>query len=61
MRNILLFLVILFLALAIVAWVRHGGGEPYPDLSTPPRLSADGIETVLTYDEPIVKALLGID
>ncbi len=53
MKNILLFLVILVLIGTIVLWVRYGGGAPYPDLSTAPVLTADELEEVLSYREPI--------
>ena len=39
--------------LALVSWVRYGGGESYPDLSGPALLEADGIEQVVSYREPI--------
>lgn len=53
MKKILLFLLILLLILTIVAWVRYGGGEPYPDLSTTPELPEDALQEVLSYPEPI--------
>jgi sugar lactone lactonase YvrE len=53
MKKILLFLVVLALVLAIVAWLRYGGGKPYPDLSTSPMLSSNSLEEVLSYPQPI--------
>ena len=53
MKNILLFFVIIALVVSIVLWVRHGGGEPYPDLSTAPVLRAAELQEVLAYPEPI--------
>lgn len=53
MRKLLLFLVVLTLVLTTVAWLRYGGGAPYPDMSTPPALTSSAIEEVLDYPEPI--------
>ena len=53
MKKILLFLLILALVMTTVAWVRYGGGDPYPDLSTPPVLSENALEEVLSYPQPI--------
>jgi sugar lactone lactonase YvrE len=53
MKKILLFFLILALILTTVAWIRYGGGRPYPDLSTPPLLSEDGLEEVVSYRQPI--------
>ncbi len=53
MKKILLFLLILALILTITAWIRYGGGDPYPDLSTSPILGENAIEEVLSYPEPI--------
>lgn len=53
MKNILLFLLALLFALAITAWIRYGGGDPYPDLTGAPLLDADSLEEVLSYPLPI--------
>ena len=53
MKKILLFLFIMFGLLVVVAWIRHGGGEPYPDLTTTPLLDAGAVETVLEYPQPL--------
>jgi len=53
MKKVLLFVVILISALTIVVWIRHGGGGPYPDLTTRPELGEQLVEEVLTYPEPI--------
>ena len=53
MNKILLFLVVLTLVLTSVVWLRHGGGEPYPDLSTTPILPGSALEEVLSYPQPI--------
>ena len=53
MKTILLSLFILTIVIVSVAWIRYGGGEPYPDLSTPPVLNESELEEVLAYPEPI--------
>lgn len=53
MKNVLLFLLILFVIIATALWVRHGGGESYPNLTDVPQLSGDALEEVLAYSEPI--------
>jgi sugar lactone lactonase YvrE len=53
MKNILLFFVIIALLFTVVLWVRHGGGDPYPDISTTPLLSSSELEEVLAYPEPV--------
>ncbi len=53
MKNVLLFLIILFVITATALWVRHGGGESYPNLTDAPQLSSDALEEVLAYPEPI--------
>ncbi len=53
MKQFLLFLAIVSLLAAVILRVRYGGGEPYPDLSTPPLLAEDALEEVLNYPEPI--------
>lgn len=53
MKSFLLFVASIALLGAAVLRVRYGGGEPYPDLSTPPLLPESQLETVLSYPEPI--------
>lgn len=53
MKNILLFLFVLALLGTTVVWLRHGGGAPYPDLSTAPALNTASLEQVLEYSEPV--------
>lgn len=53
MKNILLFLFALILIGTTVLWVRHGGGSPYPDLSTAPALNSSSLEQVLEFSEPV--------
>ena len=53
MRAALLFLIIVLLTAAAVLWVRHGGGDSYPDMTGIPQLHAAALEEVLTYPEPV--------
>jgi sugar lactone lactonase YvrE len=53
MKTLLLLLLTVMLALAVTAWIRYGGGEPYPDLTTSPLLDTDALEEVLSYPLPI--------
>jgi len=53
MKKILLFLGILIAASTIVVWIRYGGGDPYPDLTSSPELGEELLEEVLAYPEPI--------
>lgn len=53
MKKILLFLLIMGIIMTTVVWIRYGGGEPYPDLSTAPAISDNALEEVLSYPEPV--------
>jgi sugar lactone lactonase YvrE len=53
MKNILLSLIVLALVGTVVLWFRHGGGMPYPNLSTTPLLASSALEEVLAYKEPV--------
>ncbi len=53
MRNLLLFIALAGALLAALLWLRFGGGERYPDLSTSPVLAESMLEEVLAYPEPI--------
>ena len=53
MKNVLLLLLTLLLAVAITAWFRYGGGQPYPDLTSAPLLREDQLQEVLSYPLPI--------
>ncbi len=53
MKKFLLFLLTLTAVLMTAVWIRYGGGQPYPDISTTPLLDADTLEEVLAYPEPI--------
>lgn len=53
MKTLLLSILLLLLGVTTVLWVRYGGGDPYPDLTTSPLLAASALEEVLSYPEPI--------
>jgi sugar lactone lactonase YvrE len=53
MKKTLLLFIVLGLTATVVAWLRYGGGQLYPDLSTPPVLAEDALEEVLSYRLPI--------
>lgn len=53
MRNLLLTLLAIIVLIALVLWVRYGGGKPYPDLSREPRVADSQLEIVLEYPEPV--------
>ena len=53
MKSFLLFLATIGLVGSAVLRFGYGGGEPYPDLSTPPILSESALEVALSYGEPI--------
>ncbi len=53
MKKVLLFLIIVLTIMATTLRVRHGGGIDYPNLTSTPELSADVLEEVVAYSEPI--------
>ena len=53
MKTLLLFLAFLLITAATILWVRHGGGDAYPDLTRTPEISANSLQEVLAYSEPI--------
>lgn len=61
MKNILLFLTGILVVAAATVWVRYGGGNPYPDLTTTPLSSAATLEEVLSYSEPIGNVAVAAD
>ena len=61
MKKILLSFLILTLLLAAVGWLRYGGGENYPDLTTTALLGEDALEEVLSYPEPIGNLAVSAD
>ena len=61
MRKLLLFLLIIGVALSALVWLRFGGGEAYPDLSTPPIMAEASLEEVLSYAEPVGNVAVSAD
>ncbi len=53
MKSVALFIGFLVVTAATILWVRHGGGNPYPNLATTPELSSDVLQEVLAYSQPI--------
>ena len=53
MKKILLFVLALLITATSLIWLRHGGGDPYPDLTGTPHLKANILEEVLAYPTPI--------
>jgi sugar lactone lactonase YvrE len=53
MKHVLLLLLMVLVAAAATAWIRYGGGEPYPDLTDTPVLQQEVLEEVLSYPLPI--------
>jgi sugar lactone lactonase YvrE len=53
MKHVLLLLLMVLVAAAAAAWIRYGGGEPYPDLTGTPVLQQEALEEVLSYPLPI--------
>ena len=53
MKKLLLLLFAIVGVAIIVAWLRYGGGQPYPDLSSTPLIRQTALEEVLTYPEPL--------
>lgn len=51
-RNIVVGVVVVILALAGFLYLRYGGGKDFPDRSTPPLIDASAVEIVATLDEP---------
>lgn len=53
MKNVLLLLLTVLVAMAIAAWIRYGGGEPYTDLTSASLLPEHELQEVLWYPLPI--------
>lgn len=53
MKSILLSLLVIAIIAATAIWIRHGGGHPYPNLVKTAQISANALEEVLYYKEPI--------
>ncbi len=60
-KRLLLALFIVVAAVAGMTYARHGGGVPYADISTAPSLSADQLELVLSYPEPLANVAVAQD
>ncbi|MDX1454128.1 MAG: L-dopachrome tautomerase-related protein [Gammaproteobacteria bacterium] len=59
--NILLGLLLLLVILLLFVYLRYGGGEDYPDLSTEPLLDDAALEAVVQYPEPIGNVAVAAD
>jgi sugar lactone lactonase YvrE len=53
MKNVLLILLTVLVAVAFTAWIRYGGGQAYPDLTRTPLLDEDELQAALSYPLPI--------
>ena len=53
MKNVLLLLLTMLVVAAITAWVRYGGGQRYPDLTSEPLLAEPELRDVLSYPLPV--------
>ncbi len=53
MKKLLLLLFAIFCVAIIIAWLRYGGGQPYPDLTSSPLIRQSALEEVLSYPEPL--------
>jgi sugar lactone lactonase YvrE len=53
MKKTLLILLIIAVISAIVLRIRFGGGSPYEDLTSAPKLERGSLEVVLEYAEPV--------
>ncbi len=53
MKKVLVLLLLVAVTIITVAFIRYGGGKPYPDLTTPPLIEAAALEEVLSYPEPL--------
>ena len=51
-RMIAIILVVLPGVIALMLYMRYGGGKDFPDRSTPPLVDASRVEIVATLDEP---------
>ncbi len=53
MKKLLLLLSAVIVVAIVVAWLRYGGGQPYPDLTSSPLIGQTALEEVLRYPEPL--------
>lgn len=61
LRKFILFLLVVSIATVAFVRARYGGGEFYPDLSTPPLLEQSQLEEVLHYPEPVGDLAISTD
>lgn len=61
LRNVGLVLLGLLLLLSLTLYSRYGGGQAYPDLSTPPLIDKAALEKVLEYPENIGNLAVAAD
>jgi len=61
MKNVLLLLLTLLVAVVVTAWARYGGGKPYPDLTSASLLPETELQQVLSYPLPIGNVAVGPD
>lgn len=54
-------LIALVLSLALIARLRYGGGEPFPDRSTAARFAEGALEIAATLDQPIGNVAVSAD
>lgn len=60
-RKRLIVPLLLLVLLAVGARLRYGGGEPYPDVNTPPVMPASALEIAAQYSEPIGNIAVSAD
>ena len=53
LRNFFVFLLAIIVLFATIVWIRYGGGDHYPDLTTRALLEESALTEVLNYPEPI--------
>lgn len=58
---LLIMLLVLLAALATVVYIRHGGGSPYPDVTTNPKIPSSAVEAVFSYPEPLGNIAVAAD
>jgi Major royal jelly protein len=60
-RNLLTLFVLLAVAAVATVYLRYGGANPYPDVSTAPLLDAGLLEKVFEYPEPLGNGAVAAD
>ncbi|MGL4574050.1 MAG: SMP-30/gluconolactonase/LRE family protein [Burkholderiaceae bacterium] len=59
--RLFLFIALLAAALAATLYLRYGGTQPYPDVSTTPLIEASALEKVFEYPEPLGNGAVAAD